>query len=281
MPQFSGYSPPKVWQWDRASGGRFSNINRPVGGATHEKDLPLGNHPLQLYSLGTPNGVKVTILLEELLAQGIDEAEYDAHMIDFFEGEQFGSGFVEINPNSKIPALMDYSDTNPVRVFESGAILMYLCEKFDAFLPREGLKRCECLSWMFWLTSSAPLFGGGFGHFYQYAPVKIRYAINRYCLEIKRQFDVLNSRLSEGEYLCGSDYTIADIAVWPWYGAMFFENFYAAAEFLYIDAYAHLKRWAHKLGERDAVNRGREVNRIWGTSKDQVPERHSDADFHD
>lgn len=277
---FSSYSPPKVWQWNSASGGRFSNINRPIAGATHDKVLPSGNHPLQLYSLGTPNGVKVTILLEELLAQGINEAEYDAHMIDFFEGDQFGSGFVAVNPNSKIPALMDCSNTNPVRVFESGAILMYLGEKFDAFFPREGFKRGECLSWIFWTTSSAPIFGGGFGHFYHYAPMKIEYAINHYSKEIKRQFDVLNSRLSCNKYICGPDYTIADIAIWPWYGAMIFENFYSAKEFLDIDSYAHLKRWAYELGERDAVKRGRKVNRTWGSTNDQVPERHSDDDFY-
>ena len=244
MSRHSGYIPPKTWMWDMASGGRFAGINRPIAGPTHDKILPIGNHTLQLYSLGTPNGVKITTLLEELLALGIHDAEYDAHLIDFFNGDQFGSGFVELNPNLKIPALMDYSDPSPARVFESGAILIYLGEKFNAFFPREGSQRAECFAWMFWLSSNAPLFGGGFGHFYQYAPVKIRYAINRCSLEIKRQFDVLNSRLSEGKYLCGSDYTIADIAVWPWYGAMFFENFYAAAEFLNIDAYAHLKRWA-------------------------------------
>ena len=279
MSSFSGYSPPKTWNWDSASGGRFSNINRPVAGATHDLALPIGNHPLQLYSLGTPNGVKVTILLEELLALGVRAAEYDAHLVDFFEGDQFSSGFVEINPNSKIPALLDCSGPNPVRVFESGAILLYLGEKFNAFLPKDGSERAECISWVFWQTSSAPFFGGGFGHFYHYAPPKIEYAINRYSMEIKRQFDVLNTCLSQAKYLCGSNYTIADISVWPWYGAMFFENFYSAREFLDIDSYAHVKRWAYELGERDAVRRGRKVNRTWGSPGEQVPERHSDADF--
>ncbi len=280
MSRFSGYAPPKVWNWDSASGGRFSNINRPFAGPIHDSILPIGDHHLQLYSLGTPNGVKVTILLEEMLAQGFQDAEYDAHLIDFFNGDQFGSGFVKVNPNSKIPALMDYSDPSPVRVFESCAILLYLCEKFNAFLPTEALERAECLSWVFWQASSAPFLGGGFGHFYQYAPIKIEYAINRYSLEIKRQFDVLDKRLSDNPYLGGSNYSIADMAVWPWYGAMFFENFYSAIDFLDIESYAHLRRWAYELGERDAVIRGRKVNRTWGLASDQVPTRNSDADFH-
>lgn len=274
----SAYTPPKVWTWDKESGGRFANINRPIAGATHEKALPVGEHPLQLYSLATPNGVKVTVLLEELLEAGID-AEYDAWLINIGEGDQFGSGFVEINPNSKIPALVDRSGRQPVRVFESGAILLYLAEKFGAFLPKDPAGRAECYSWLFWQMGSAPYLGGGFGHFYAYAPEKWEYPINRYTMEVKRLLDVLDRQLAERTYLCGSDYTIADMANYAWWGACVLHNIYDAAEFLDVASYANVIRWAKAIEERPAVQRGRRVNRPWGPEELRVPERHSAADF--
>lgn len=273
------YTPPKVWTWNKASGGKFANINRPVAGPTHDKSLPVGRHPLQLYSLATPNGVKVTILLEELLALGHAGAEYDAWLIRINEGEQFGSGFVDVNPNSKIPALMDRSAAVPVRVFESGAILMYLAEKFGALLPTDPARRAECLSWLFWQMGSAPYLGGGFGHFYAYAPTKIEYAIDRFAMETKRQLDVLDRRLAESPYLAGNDYTIADIAVFPWYGGLVKGWLYDAAEFLQVRDYTHVQRWADALLARPAVQRGRRVNRVWGEPDEQLPERHDAADF--
>jgi GST-like protein len=273
------YTPPTVWTWNKANGGRFANINRPVAGPTHDKDLPVGRHPLQLYSLGTPNGQKVTILLEELLALGLAGAEYDAWLIRINEGEQFGSGFVSVNPNSKIPALLDRSGPTPVRVFESGAILLYLAEKFGAFLPAEPAARAECLSWLFWQMGSAPYLGGGFGHFYAYAPAKIEYAIDRFAMEVKRQLDVLDRRLAETRYLAGDDYTIADIAVWPWYGGLAKGEFYGAAEFLAVQDYANVQRWVAEVGARPAVRRGRMVNRVMGDPADQLRERHDAADF--
>ena len=273
------YVPPKVWQWTRPSGGAFASINRPVSGATHEKELPVGRHPLQLYSQGTPNGVKVTILLEELLALGHAGAEYDAWLIRIQEGDQFGSGFVRVNPNSKIPALMDRSGPEAIRVFESGAILLYLAEKFDEFLPRDAAGRAECLSWLFWQMGSAPYLGGGFGHFYVYAPVRIEYAIDRFTMEVKRQLDVLDTRLAAQAYLAGNEYTIADIAVWPWYGAVVLGTLYGAAEFLDVKAYAHLLRWAEAIAARPAVQRGRMVNRISGEPASQLRERHDATDF--
>jgi GST-like protein len=279
MSQSSDYTPPKVWTWDRDSGGRFANINRPIAGATHEKELPIGRHPLQLYSLATPNGVKVTVLLEELLALGHQGAEYDAWLIKIGDGDQFGSGFVAVNPNSKIPALMDRSGPKPIRVFESGAILLYLAEKFGAFLPTEPSARAECLSWLFWQMGSAPYLGGGFGHFYAYAPVKIEYAINRFAMEAKRQLDVLDRRLAESPYLAGNDYTIADIAVWPWYGALVKGWVYEAAEFLSVQDYKNVQRWADAIYERPAVRRGRMVNRMTGDPSTQLHERHDAADF--
>jgi len=279
MTDAQAYTPPKVWQWDKESGGRFANINRPIAGATHDKALPVGDHPLQLYSLATPNGVKVTVLLEELLELGKTGAEYDAYLIDISEGDQFGSGFVEINPNSKIPALLDRSTTPPIRVFESGAILLYLAEKFEAFLPREGADHAECLSWLFWQMGSAPYLGGGFGHFYAYAPEKIEYCINRYAMEVKRQLDVLNRNLSEREYLIGDTYTIADMANYAWYGALVLHNIYEAAEFLDVASYTHVVRWAQQIEARPAVQRGRRVNRAWGPEELQVIERHSARDF--
>jgi GSH-dependent disulfide-bond oxidoreductase len=275
----STYVPPKVWTWSKPSGGRFASINRPVAGATHDKDLPVGRHPLQLYSLATPNGVKVTVMLEELLALGHAGAEYDAWLIRINEGEQFGSGFVAVNPNSKIPALLDRSGPKPVRVFESGAILMYLAEKFGAFLPAGGAERAECLSWLFWQMSSAPFLGGGFGHFYAYAPVKIEYAIDRYAMEVKRQLDVLDRRLAESPYLAGDDYTIADIAVWPWYGALAKGLLYGAGEFLQVREYSHVLRWTELIARRPAVKRGRMVNRVSGDPASQLHERHDAADF--
>ena len=273
------YTPPKVWTWNKASGGRFANINRPVAGATHEKELPVGRHPLQLYSLGTPNGVKVTVMLEELLAAGHAGAEYDAWLIRISEGDQFGSGFVGVNPNSKIPALMDRSGPEPVRVFESGAILTYLAEKFGAFLPASGAARAETLSWLFWQMGSAPYLGGGFGHFYAYAPVKIEYAIDRFAMEVKRQMDVLDRRLAESEYLAGPDYTIADMAVWPWYGALSKGLTYEAGEFLQVQEYGNVRRWADQIGARPAVQRGRMVNRVQGELSSQLRERHEASDF--
>lgn len=268
------YVPPKVWSPNAASGGRFANINRPVAGPTHDKALPVGRHPLQLYSLGTPNGVKVTVMLEELLALGHAGAEYDAWLIRISEGEQFGSGFVAVNPNSKIPALVDRGGAEPVRVFESGAILMYLAEKFGAFLPTRGDLRAECLSWLFWQMGSAPFLGGGFGHFYAYAPSKIEYAIDRYAMEVKRQLDVLDRRLAERRYLAGDDYTVADIAAWPWYGALAKGDLYEAGEFLQVHQYTHVLRWADEIAQRPAVQRGRRVNRVWGEPASQLPERH-------
>lgn len=274
------YTPPAVWQWNKDSGGRFASINRPIAGATHERELPVGRHPLQLYSLGTPNGVKVTVMLEELLALGHAGAEYDAWLIRINEGEQFGSGFVAVNPNSKIPALLDRSDPErPIRVFESGAILMHLAEKFGAFLPTEPARRAECLSWLFWQVGSAPFLGGGFGHFYAYAPFKIEYAIDRYAMESKRQMDVLDRHLAEHEYLVGGDYTIADMAVWPWYGALAKGQLYEAGEFLQVQEYTHVRRWAEQIAARPAVQRGRKVNRTFGAPESQLHERHDASDF--
>jgi len=278
-PPPADYTPPRVWTWSKASGGRFANINRPMAGPTHDKDLPVGLHPLQLYSLATPNGVKVTVMLEELLAAGHAGAEYDAWLIRIQEGDQFGSGFVDVNPNSKIPALLDRSGPEPVRVFESGAILLYLAEKFgNAFLPT-GAKKAECLSWLFWQMGSAPYLGGGFGHFYAYAPTKIEYAIDRFAMEAKRQMDVLNRRLGESRYLAGDDYTIADIAVWPWYGALAKGQIYEAGEFLSVHEYEHVIRWADEIAQRPAVQRGRKVNRTWGDPASQLHERHAASDF--
>ncbi len=279
MNEFLSYSPPRVWQWESASGGRFANINRPIAGASHEKDLPVGKHPIQLYSLGTPNGVKVTILLEELLALGHSGAEYDAHLIDIMEGEQFGSGFVAANPNSKIPAMWDHSASPPIRLFESGAMLLYLAEKFGAFIPAAPAGRAECLSWLFWQMGSAPYLGGGFGHFYAYAPDKIEYAINRYTMEIKRQLDVLDRHLADKQYMCGSEYSIADMAIWPWYGALISNAIYEAAEFLDAQSYTHVHRWTREIGLRRAVQRGKMVNRTWGPPETQLRERHDARDF--
>ncbi|MBX5039232.1 glutathione-dependent disulfide-bond oxidoreductase [Rhizobium lentis] len=273
------YTPPKVWTWNKANGGQFANINRPIAGPTHEKELPIGRHPLQLYSLGTPNGQKVTIMLEELLALGHSGAEYDAWLIRIGDGEQFGSGFVKVNPNSKIPALMDRSGPKPIRVFESGAILTYLAEKFGAFLPTEPSERAECLSWLFWQMGSAPYLGGGFGHFYAYAPTKIEYAIDRFAMEVKRQLDVLDRRLAESEYVAGSQYTIADIAIWPWYGGLVKGWSYGAAEFLQVEDYKNVLRWADTIYSRPAVQRGRMVNRLSGDPSTQLHERHDASDF--
>jgi len=274
------YTPPKVWTWDQESGGRFAKINRPIAGATHEKELQVGKHPLQLYSLATPNGVKVTVMLEELLERGHKGAEYDAWLINISEGQQFGSGFVAINPNSKIPALLDRSTPTPTRVFESAAILVYLSEKFGgAFMPSELPARAECLSWLFWQMGSAPFLGGGFGHFYAYAPIKIQYAIDRYAMETKRQLDVLNQHLAKNEYMAGKDYTIADMAIWPWYGAMVKGVLYEAGEFLSVHEYTNVIRWADQIAARPAVQRGRMVNRAWGEPSSQLPERHDASDF--
>lgn len=279
MSQIKDYTPPDVWTWVSESGGKFANINRPVAGATHDGPLPVGNHPLQLYSLATPNGVKVTILLEELLALGKTGAEYDAWLININEGDQFGSGFTEINPNSKIPALVDHSVLPPINVFESGAILLYLAEKFNAFIPREVPARAECLSWLFWQMGSAPFLGGGFGHFYAYAPEKLEYPINRYAMEVKRQLDVLNRNLEARRYLCGDDYNIADIATYPWYGALVEGRLYDAGTFLDVDSYTHVVRWAKEIGQRPAVLRGRRVNRVWGDEAEQLAERHDASDL--
>ncbi len=279
MSNSSGYVPPKVWTWTKGSGGQFANINRPIAGATHEKELPVGRHPLQLYSLATPNGQKVTILLEELLALGVSGAEYDAWLIKIGEGEQFGSGFVAVNPNSKIPALMDRSGPKPIRVFESGAILQYLAEKFGAFLPTEAGARAECLSWLFWQMGSTPYVGGGFGHFYAYAPIKIEYAIDRFAMETKRLLDVLDKQLAGHEYVAGNEYTIADMAIWPWYGGLVRDGSYGAAEFLSVQDYAHVRRWADAIGDRPAVRRGRMVNRVFGEPSSQLRERHDAGDF--
>jgi GST-like protein len=279
MTETQQYTPPRIWRWNTKSGGRFANINRPVAGATHDKELPVGQHALQLYSLATPNGVKVTVLLEELLELGIDDAEYDAYPIKIGEGDQFGSGFVAINPNSKIPALLDRSTSPPTRVFESGAILVYLAEKFGAFLPKEPSARAECMSWLFWNIGSAPYLGGGFGHFYAYAPEKIEYCINRYAMEVKRQLDVLDRNLSERQFLSGDEYTIADMANCAWYGALVLHNIYDAAEFLDVTSYTHVLRWASEIEARPAVQRGRRVNKTWGPEEERVVERHGANDF--
>ncbi len=273
------YTPPEVWTWDKESGGRFANINRPVAGATHDKELPVGKHPFQLYSLATPNGVKATMMFEELLEAGHADAEYDAWLIRIDQGDQFGSGFVAVNPNSKIPALMDRSGAEPIRIFESGAILIHLAEKFDAFLPNEAARRAECLSWLFWQVGSGPYLGGGFGHFYAYAPTKIEYAIDRFAMEVKRQMDVLDRRLGESEYLGGGDYTIADIAVWPWYGGLVKGLLYEAGKFLQVDDYKNVRRWADAIGARPAAQRGRMVNRVMGEPSSQLHERHDASDF--
>jgi GST-like protein len=273
------YTPPTVWSWNKDSGGRFANINRPIAGATQDKDLPVGKHPMQLYSLATPNGVKVTVMLEELLALGHTGAEYDAWLIRINEGDQFTSGFVSVNPNSKIPALLDRGEPAPVRVFESGAILQYLAEKFGAFLPSERAARAECLSWLFWQMGSAPYLGGGFGHFYAYAPTKIEYAIDRFAMETKRQLDVLDRRLAESRYLAGNEYTIADMAVWPWYGTLAKGQLYEAGEFLSVGEYRNVLRWTDEIAQRPAVQRGRMVNRTWGQPESQLHERHDAGDF--
>lgn len=273
----SDYTPAKIWTWDKESGGRFANINRPISGATHDKDRPVGDHPFQLYSLGTPNGVKVTIMLEELLEAGLSDAEYDAWLINIGEGDQFSSGFVGVNPNSKIPALMDHSEDLHVRIFESGAILTYLAEKFDMFLPKDRAARAECLSWLFWQVGSAPYLGGGFGHFYAYAPVKIEYAIDRFAMETKRQMDVLDKQLAEHEYIAGDELTIADMAIYPWYGGMARGILYDAAEFLQVESYENVLRWAKQLAKRPAVRRGQLVNRTWDDKG--ITERHSADDF--
>jgi GSH-dependent disulfide-bond oxidoreductase len=275
----TGYTPPKIWIWNKESGGRFANINRPIAGPTHDKELAVGRHPLQLYSLATPNGVKVTVMLEELLARGFSGAEYDAWLIRITESDQFGSGFVAVNPNSKIPALMDRSAAKPIRVFESGSILLYLAEKFAAFLPTDAATRAECLSWLFWQMGSAPYLGGGLGHFYAYAPMKIEYAIDRFAMEVKRQLDVLDRRLAQSQYLAGPDYTIADMAVWPWYGALAKGLLYEAGEFLQVQEYAHVQRWTDLIAKRPAVQRGRMVNRAWGEPSEQLHERHDAGDF--
>ena len=279
MSDTSDYIPPKIWTWDKASGGRFANINRPIAGPTHTQELPRGKHPLQLYSLATPNGVKVTVMLEELLALGHKGAEYDAWPIRIGEGDQFGSGFVDINPNSKIPALLDCSAAEPIRVFESGAILVYLAEKFGALLPTDAALRAQCMSWLFWQMGSAPYLGGGLGHFYAYAPIKIEYAIDRFAMEVKRQMDVLNRRLAQSPYVAGDEYTIADIAIWPWYGGMAKGLLYDAGEFLQMHEYTHVVRWADEIAARPAVMRGRMVNRLVGPLETQLHERHDASDF--
>ena len=279
MSDAAEYTPPKVWKWNAQEGGRFTKINRPIAGATHEKELPVGDNPLQLYSLATPNGVKVTILLEELLELGKTDAEYDAYFINIGEGDQFGSGFVEVNPNSKIPALLDVSTDPPTRVFESGAILVYLAEKYGAYLPTEASARAECMSWLFWQMGSAPYLGGGFGHFYSYAPTKIEYCIDRFAMEVKRQLDVLDRNLADRRFLCGDEYNISDMAVYSWYGNMALNNQYDAAEFLDVASYTNVVRWATEIEARPAVARGRRVNRAWGPEGERVPERHSPADL--
>lgn len=273
------YTPEKVWTWKKANGGKFANINRPVSGATHDAELQAGEHPFQLYSLATPNGVKVTILFEELLAKGISAAEYDAYLIDISEGQQFSSGFVDVNPNSKIPALIDNSGDKPIKLFESGAILLHLAEKFNAFIPQDAAKRAECLTWLFWQMGSGPFLGGGFGHFYHYAPEKFEYPIERYTMEVKRQLDVLDKHLAENTFMCGDEYTIADMAIWPWYGVLVRGGLYEAAEFLDVKSYQHVQRWAEQIANRDAVKRGRMVNRAWGEPEEQLFERHDASDF--
>ena len=273
------YTPPKVWKWDKENGGRFANINRPIAGPTKDVELPVGKHPLQLYSMATPNGVKVTVMLEELLALGHKGAEYDAYLINIGDGDQFGSGFVDINPNSKIPALMDHGTDKPTRLFESGSILLYLAEKFGEFLPTDHNKRTEALNWLFWQMGSAPYLGGGFGHFYAYAPVKIEYCIDRFAMEVKRQLDVLDRHLADHEYMAGDEYSIADIAIWPWYGALVKNVVYEAAEFLDTASYKNMNRWTDMIGERPAVQRGKMVNRAWGDPAGQLRERHDASDF--
>jgi GST-like protein len=275
----SEYTPPKVWTWDKESGGRFASINRPIAGPTHEKELQVGKHPIQLYSLGTPNGVKVTVMLEELLELGHKGAEYDAWLVNISEGNQFSSGYVAVNPNSKIPVMVDHSTKEPTRVFESGSILLYLAEKFDAFLPKEHHKRTEALNWLFWQMGSAPYLGGGFGHFYAYAPVKLEYPIDRFAMEVKRQLDVLDRNLAEREYMAGDEYSIADMAIWPWYGALAKGLLYEAGEFLSVHEYKNVIRWTDQLSDRPAVKRGRMVNRVWGEPASQLPERHDASDF--
>ena len=279
MSDSQSYTPPKVWKWDAPSGGRFANINRPIAGATSQKELPVGKHALQLYSLATPNGVKVTVLLEELLALGKKEAEYDAWLINIGSGDQFGSGFVAVNPNSKIPALLDRGTSPPTRVFESGAILVYLAEKFGAFLPTDRSPRAECLSWLFWQMGSAPYLGGGFGHFYAYAPAKYEYPINRFTMEVKRQLDVLDRNLAERRYLIGDEYTIADMAVFPWYGGVVLHNLYDAEVFLDAKSYTNVVRWATEIEQRPAVRRGQRVNKVWGPEAERLPERHAASDL--
>ena len=273
------YTPPKVWKWEAENGGEFAKINRPISGPTHDKDLPVGKHPYQLYSLATPNGVKITVMFEELLAAGHAGAEYDAHLIRITEGDQFGSGFVGANPNSKIPALVDQSGDEPIRVFESGSILLHLAETFGAFLPSEPAKRVETLNWLFWQMGSAPYLGGGFGHFYSYAPMKIEYCIDRFTMEVKRQLDVLDKQLANNRFIAGDEYTIADMAIWPWYGALVLNVVYSAAEFLEADSYVNVMRWAKEIGERPAVKRGKMVNRVWGDLDGQLAERHDASDF--
>ena len=279
MTEPSSYTPPKVWKWDGQDGGAFTATNRPIAGPTHDKELPVGKHPLQLYSRGTPNGVKVTVMLEELLALGFKGAEYDAWLISINDGDQFGSGFVAVNPNSKIPALMDHSTKTPTRVFESGAILLYLAEKFGAFLPTDPTVRTECLSWLFWQMGSAPYLGGGFGHFYNYAPEKFEYPINRFTMEAKRQLDVLDRHLADNHYMCGHEYTIADMAIWPWYGGVILNRAYDAAEFLDGSSYTHLMRWTKEIDSRETVRRGRMVNRVRGELHEQLRERPDATDF--
>ena len=274
----TSYTPPKIWKWEPGNGGKFANINRPISGATHDKDLPVGEHPFQLYSLATPNGIKVTILFEELLAAGVTEAEYDAWFVDIMSGDQFGSGFVAANPNSKIPAMVDHSVTPPQRVFESGSIILYLAERFDRFIPKDLIGRTECMNWVFWQMGSTPFVGGGFGHFYAYAPEKFEYPINRFTLETKRQLDVLDKHLAENEYLASSEYSIADMMVWPWYGGLVLGQLYDAAEFLDVQSYTHLLKWAKKIEARPAVLRGAIVNRTWGEAYGQLRERHCAAD---
>ena len=273
------YTPPKVWTWESESGGKFASINRPIAGATHDKTLPIGEHAFQLYSLATPNGQKATIMFEELLQLGCTDADYDAYLINIGDGDQFGSDFVDINPNSKIPALMDHSTTPPTRVFESGSILQYLAEKFDVLIPKDLKAKTQCRNWLFWQMGSAPYLGGGFGHFYSYAPSKMQYPIDRFTMETKRQLDVLNRHLSENEYMAGDEYSIADIAIWPWYGSLVLGDLYDAAEFLEVASYTHVVRWAKQVADRPAVKRGRRVNRTWGPEEDQMAERHNDSDF--
>jgi len=273
------YTPPKVWTWESESGGKFASINRPIAGATHDKTLPIGQHAFQLYSLATPNGQKATIMFEELLQLGFTDADYDAYLINIGDGDQFGSDFVDINPNSKIPALMDHSTTPPTRIFESGSILQYLAEKFDVLIPKDLKAKTQCRNWLFWQMGSAPYLGGGFGHFYSYAPSKMQYPIDRFTMETKRQLDVLNRHLSENEYMAGDEYSIADIAIWPWYGSLVLGDLYDAAEFLDVASYTHVVRWAKQVAERPAVKRGRRVNRTWGPEEEQMAERHNDSDF--